>query len=92
MCVTHSISINHISSNSRCPQMVASRTIGSSERNNRHSQIVAAATICGTCTHMRIISDDGHWTATSWVLSTKCNKKWHQYNNITQLWSHIHFT
>ena len=26
------------------------------------------------------------------LLSTKCSRKWHQYDNMTQLWSHIQFT
>ena len=31
--------------------------------NKRHPQIIAVATICGTHTCMRMISDDGQWAS-----------------------------
>ena len=38
----------------------STHTIRSSGRNKCSPRIVAAATICGTCTHMEIISDDDY--------------------------------
>ena len=50
-------------------------TIGSPERNKHHPQIVAAASICGTCTRVWILSDDNHQVSAQafrvvWLVST----------------------
>ena len=51
-------------------------TIGSPERNKHHPQIVAAASICGTCTRVWILSDDNHQVSSAkafrvvWLVST----------------------
>ena len=55
--VDYRISLN------RCrPRIVAaqSEALG---RNRCHPQIVAAASKCGTCSHVRRVSDDGHHTS-----------------------------
>ena len=49
--------------------------IRSPERNKHHPQIVAAASICGTCTRVWILSDDNHQVSAKafrvvWLVST----------------------
>ena len=56
-------SVYCISLNRHCPQNRDSHTVGSSERNKHRPQIVAVASLCSTCTRMRIVSDNDHWAS-----------------------------
>ena len=56
-------SVYRISLNRCHPQNRGSHTVGDSERNKHRPQIVAVASLCSTCTRMRIVSDDNHWAS-----------------------------